>query len=109
MITLAEDGSGLVQLTADYAEAITWSESADGIAIDGSNFLYGPVWDSDAQTLSLNYASDMIQITFEKESPEMVEPAETPQVAGSLPQVYICEYFTAAFPETWVQDEYNTS
>ena len=105
-VTFIEDGTGTVQLTPDYSEAITWSAAADGIAVDGSNFLYGPVWDPDAQTLSLQYASDMVQIIFEKTA--AVEPTQAPMVTAALPQVYTCEFFTADFPDGWVQDEYNT-
>jgi hypothetical protein len=105
-VTFAQDGTGTVQLTPDYSEAITWSKTADGIAVEGSNFLYGPVWDPDAETLSMNYASDMIQIIFEKIGAP--EPTVEPVVSATLPQVYTCAFFTLAYPDGWVEDTSNT-
>jgi len=105
-VTLSEDGTGTVQLTPDYSETIAWTKTEDGITVDGSNFLYGPVWDPDAETLSLNYASDVIQIIFEKTTEP--EPTQEPDTAAALPQVYECAFFTAAFPDDWVQNEYST-
>ncbi len=119
-VTLAADGTGTVQLTPDYTEAITWAQTDSGISMDGSNFLYDPLWDPQMQTLSLCYASDVIRIVFEKTigteqtptaMPEITlvpEITPAPAAAGTLPQAYTCTFFNAAFPDGWVQDEYNT-
>ena len=103
-VTLQDDGTGFVQLTPEYAEPFAWSE-ADGIlAIDGSNFLYDPVWDPETETLSLCYTTDIIRITFTRED---TAAAQQPDTADTLTKTYACDYFTAAFPESWEEDEYN--
>lgn len=103
-ITLLADGAGFVQLTPEYAEPFTWSETDGMLAVDGSNFLYDPVWDAETGTLSLCYASDIIRIVFEKTDGEAADvPAET----GALTQTYTCDFFSVSFPENWEQDEYN--
>ena len=113
-LTLLEDGTGTVQLTADYAESIVWEETDGGIALSESNFLYDPVWDPQAGILTFSYASDVIQITFEKADAGAAEEtgnataANDKTLAAALPQEYTCAYFSMAFPEGWVQDEYNT-
>ncbi|MFH1513023.1 MAG: hypothetical protein ABIG45_06685 [Bacillota bacterium] len=104
-MTLNEDGTGSVQLTPDYAETITWSEADGAITMDGSYMLFDPLWDPETQILSLCYATDIVRINFEKVG---AEPTDGPISVSALPQVYTCDYFSAAFPQTWVQDEYNT-
>ena len=114
ILTLSEDGAGTVALTPEYSETVTWSETADGIAMDGSNFLYNPVWDPESETLSFNYASDIIQIAFSKDGTPAptAEPTEGPTegntMDSTLSQVYTCDYFSIAFPAGWEQDEYGT-
>lgn len=113
-LTLLEDGTGTVQLTAAYAEPIVWENADGGITLSNSNFLYNPVWDPETGILTFNYASDVIQITFEKEDAGMADTAgdetanEEAGEPSALPQEYSCAYFSAAFPEGWAQDEYNT-
>lgn len=103
-ITLREDGTGFVQLTPEYAEPFTWSETDGVLTVDGSNFLYDPVWDPETGTLSLCYTVDIIRIVFARED---AAATETPEPAGALPQAYTCAYFSVAFPENWEADEYN--
>ncbi len=102
-ITLLDGGSGFVQLTPQYAEPFTWSETDGVLSVNGSNFLYDPVWDAETGTLSLCYASDIIRITFEKTD----EAADVPADTGALPQTYTCDFFSVSFPENWEQNEYN--
>lgn len=98
---LSGDGTGSVQLTPDYAEAFTWNEADGGIMIDGSYMLYDPIWDSDTNTLSLCYATDIVRIVFEK---TVAEPTDN----AALPQVFTCDFFTVAFPDSWEGDSFNT-
>jgi hypothetical protein len=104
-MTLNQDSTGSVQLTPDYAETFTWAEADGAIAIDGSHLLFDPIWDADANTLSLCYTTNIIRIVFEKIDEGA---AVTPNPSTALPQVYTCDYFTVAFPEIFEQVEYNT-
>lgn len=103
-MTLAEDGICTVQLTVDYAETLTWSEADSGITLSASYMLFDPVWDADAETLSLCYATDIIRIIFAKADAD----TQSTQTGTPLPVVYTCDYFTVSFPESWEEDEYGT-
>ena len=124
-MTLNADGTGLVQLTPTYAHPITWSAAGDGITVNGGYMLYDPIWDPDTSTLSLCYVNENARIVFLKPGAVIAEvlpteappteappteapPTEVPPAIGSLPQVYTCDYFSIAFPDSWVQDVYDT-
>jgi hypothetical protein len=104
-MTLNPDGTGAVQITPDYTENITWTAADGGITIGGSYILSDPEWDAATGRLSLNYASDIVRVVFVKADDST---AVTAPPADKLPQVYICDLFTVAFPANWVQNEYNT-
>ncbi len=101
-ITLLADGTGSAQLTADYAQPLTWTETADGISLGNNSFLFNPAWDAETETLTLSYAVDIVRIGFQKADAEIAAP-----VASALPLVYTCDYFTIAFPADWVEDQYG--
>ncbi|MBN1776681.1 MAG: hypothetical protein JW811_01030 [Clostridiales bacterium] len=103
-MTLNPDGTGSVQITAEYAETITWAAADGELTIDGSYVLFDPVWDADTDTLSLCYAVDIIRIVFEK----VEGNTAAPDASAALPQVYTCDFFTVTFPEDWEQDEFFT-
>lgn len=102
-ITLLDDGTGSAQLTADYAQPLTWAETADGISLGNNTFLFNPAWDAETETLTLSYAVDIVRIGFQKVDAQITAPP----VASALPLVYTCDYFTIAFPEDWVEDQYG--
>ena len=104
-LTLNADGTGAVQITPDYAESITWAAADGGITIDGSYMLYDPQWDAETGQLSFNYAADIVRVVFVKN--DAGDTVSAPD-ASMLPQVYTCDYFTIAFPDNWVQDEFYT-
>lgn len=104
-LTLNPDGTGAVQLTPDYAESITWASADSGITVSGSYMLYDPQWDAETGQLSFNYAADIVRVVFVKDE---AGDSAAALLAASLPQVYVCDYFTAAFPQDWVQDEFYT-
>ena len=125
-LTLLEDGTGSAQITPDYAEPLTWSETEGGIELSSSNFLYDPAWDAEKEILTLSYAADIVRIGFQKDGAAVTPaptaaltpapttaappvPTESLDDGSTLAQIYTCEYFTAmAFPDTWEQDEFST-
>ena len=66
---------------------------------------YDPQWDTETGQLSFNYAADIVRVIFVKDD---AGNTVTAPPAAKLPQVYVCDYFTVAFPENWEQDEYYT-
>jgi len=108
-ITLLQDGTGIVQLTADYAETLTWSTTADGIAISNNHLLFDPAWDAETETLTLSYAADVVRIGFQKDADAIIAPEPTTEIqSDTLPLVYTCDYFSVAFPADWEENEYGT-
>ncbi len=58
-ITLRDDGTAEAFVTKDFTEKLTWSQTGDTLALNGSYVFSSPEWSAEKQELKMKYANSV--------------------------------------------------